>query len=75
MNRPRRRDLIFDWICDYKREHNGNSPTLREIGEAFGLTVDGARSHVNWLIIDGRLEKHGRSFIVPLSEWELISPP
>ena len=68
----KQRDLIFEWICHYKRENNGTNPSLVEIAQYFGITPAGARSHVMWLIVDGKLEKHPRSFLVPMSEWDLV---
>ena len=30
-NRPSKQEQIFAWIVAYKRTHDGNSPTLREL--------------------------------------------
>jgi hypothetical protein len=31
INRPSKQEQIFAWIVAYKRSHDGNSPTLREL--------------------------------------------
>ncbi len=28
---------IFEWIINYKAEHDGNSPTVRQIGKGVGI--------------------------------------
>ena len=40
-----RQDLIFNFIKDYTREC-GFPPTVREIGDEFGITVKGAYDHL-----------------------------
>lgn len=32
------RDALYAYICDYKREHDGNSPTLRQMMAALGIS-------------------------------------
>lgn len=32
-----RRKAIYEFIVDYKQDHDGNSPTVREIGEMLGI--------------------------------------
>ena len=44
----------FDYIIQYKVVNDGNSSTVREIGEAIGVR---AVSHVHYLVKD--LAKHG----------------
>ena len=34
---PYRSEQLYEYLCDYKRTHNGNSPTFRQIGAAIGV--------------------------------------
>ena len=71
--RPLQRDLIFDFICEFKRIHHGTSPTFAEIGREFTIKPDTARSHCGWLAVDGKLQiVKDIGIVVPRSEWELI---
>jgi SOS-response transcriptional repressor LexA len=45
---------VYDFIVEYKREHDGNSPTIREIGDACKITSTSVV--IYWLI---RLENQG----------------
>ncbi len=38
---------IFQWIIDYKAEHDGNSPTIREIMKGTGVK---STSHMVWIL-------------------------
>lgn len=38
---------IYDFIVSFKREHGGNSPTVREIADAVGI---GSISVVHWYL-------------------------
>lgn len=49
---------IFDFIVQYKQEHDGNSPTIREIGDAVGLR---SSSTVNYYL--QRLVKEKKIYI------------
>lgn len=40
------RRQIFQFIIDYKRKHDGNSPTLREIMEANAISSSSAMRHI-----------------------------
>ena len=33
---PYRSEQLYEYLCDYKRTHNGNSPTIRQIGGDWG---------------------------------------
>jgi SOS-response transcriptional repressor LexA len=47
-------ERVFDFILKYKHEHDGNSPSFREIGEACGISSTAVVSY--WL---KRLETQG----------------
>lgn len=67
------RDLIFDFICEFKRIHHGTSPTYAEIAREFTIAPESARSHCGWLAAEQRIQiVNGIGIIVPQSEWELI---
>jgi len=38
---------VYDYIVDYKKKHDGNSPSIREIGAGVGGS---STSHVNYLL-------------------------
>ena len=73
MNLPRKRKLkrhaVLEFICRYKLEHAGNSPSYAEIAREFNITPDGARSHIYWLIIDNLIDIEDRMIVVKDSEW------
>ena len=53
----RRQRQIYDFVCEFVREH-GYSPSLEEIGEAFGLSsVATVHKHVHHLVEKGFLRK------------------
>lgn len=45
---------MYEFIVGFKREHDGNSPTIREIGDALGMH---STSHIRWYL--EKLEKRG----------------
>ena len=50
-----RQHEIFDWICIFRIE-NRFSPSVKEIGVAFGLSVPSAWSHFNALAKKGYIK-------------------
>ena len=46
---------ILTCIVSYKKEHNGNSPTLRQIGDAIELAPSGVRRHIKEHLIPAGL--------------------
>lgn len=48
-------DSVFNWIVAYKRAHDGNSPTMREIADACHIS---SLAQVNYILAD--LEGKGR---------------
>ena len=54
------RDSIFDFIVRYKREHDGNSPSTREIAEICCITPSAVRYHLTRLEIDNLIHTTGK---------------
>lgn len=70
------RQRIYDYIVEYKRGHDGNSPSLREIGEACHLVISVVKSHLDRLERDGwinRISKESRGIEVVGGQWQLYS--
>ena len=58
----RTRDLVFQCLVQYKRDHDGLTPSTKEIAELCGLSTSSVRYHLMQLEIDGRiriLERRG----------------
>jgi SOS-response transcriptional repressor LexA len=50
-------DEVYAWICDYKKEHDGNSPSLRQIRDHFGMaSTNTVRYILKQLSEDGLLD-------------------
>lgn len=63
---------IFNFVVGYMREHNGRSPTNREIEEGTGIPVSVTHYHINKLCNGGYLTRHDngpRNLNVPGSRW------
>lgn len=62
---PTRRDEIFDFICDYCDEHNGPTPSIREIAYHFNRSYTTVYRHIQHLIEEERLElRHGKLIVL-----------
>jgi len=65
------RDRVFSTVVEYKRQHNGLSPSLKEIGTALQLSASTVRYHLLMLEKEGRIRLTGRWGIeVPGGAWE-----
>jgi predicted ArsR family transcriptional regulator len=53
------RERIFEYVVAYKREYDGNAPTLREIAERCCLSSATVRYHLLVLEKEGRIRWHG----------------
>lgn len=70
---------IYDFIVSYKMEHDGNSPSYREIANGCGLaSTNSVHAYVHALIDSGDLEqKNGKlcttdgQWFLPNDEYEL----
>ena len=51
------RQSMLQYIIDYKIAHNGNSPEIREIAEAFGTVPSVVSYHLNALEAGGLIER------------------
>ena len=68
-------DMLYRYICRYKRLHDGLSPTIREIGDACGIS---STSVVNYnlqkLAKAGLIKRYGggktRGIVVVGGEWK-----
>ena len=52
-----RQQSILQYIIDYKTKHNGNSPEIREIAEAFGTVPSAVSYHLSVLEAGGLIER------------------
>lgn len=51
---PRKRREVYEFICRYKEENDGNTPTYQEISKHFGwISLNNAWVHVEGLARDG----------------------
>ena len=70
---------LFNYIIDYKRQNDGNSPTMREMCDDLDL---GSTSYVSYLLdrlaahgkIEARDAGHSRSIRVVGGQWTWIQP-
>lgn len=61
------------FIVEYARDHNGNSPGLRELARQFGVHHSTARGHIMELSNKRLVRIQDSKIIVEESVWE--SPP
>ena len=61
------RQKIYEYILRFKRRHDGNSPSIRQIADAFGLSVSIVHDHL------GRLEAIGLIKRGPKGESRMIN--
>ena len=52
-----RQQSILQYIIDYKTKHNGNSPEIREIADAFDTVPSVVSYHLNALEAGGLIER------------------
>lgn len=57
---PYTRDRIFDFLVRYKKEHDGNSPSMREIAEGCNIVLSGAHYHLIRLELENRIRMSGQ---------------
>jgi SOS-response transcriptional repressor LexA len=64
---------IYDYILSYKIQHDGNSPTMREIGSACYVTPSGVLYHLERLEDEGYImlkgEHRSRAIYVVGGTW------
>ncbi len=71
-NNPSTRDRIFNYIVQYKREHDGLAPAITEIAEACFLSVSTVKYHLFMLEREDRIRMEGRRRIeVVGGVWDL----
>lgn len=55
-------DLVYKFIVEFKRTHDGNSPTIREIGTACDVSSTAAvRYYLNGLVKCGLIKRSHES--------------
>ncbi len=65
------REHVFAFVVQYKREHDGLSPTISEIADACYLHPSTARYHLTRLELEGRIRITGRRGIEVIGgAWE-----
>jgi hypothetical protein len=52
---PSSRELVYDFLIQYKQQHDGNSPTTREIADGCHLSPGTVNYHLTRLEIDRRI--------------------
>jgi DNA-binding MarR family transcriptional regulator len=53
------RERVFIFLIKYKHEHDGNAPTLKEIGEACCLSTSTVYYHLLTLELQNRIQRTG----------------
>jgi len=71
-------ERIYQYIINYKRAHDGNSPTYREIRDACRISSTSIVSYwIDKLVASGRLRLSGdtgsRKIIVVGGQWSLAA--
>jgi hypothetical protein len=65
-------DDIYNYICVYADDHDGPTPSIREVSKNFGMCYSAAYHHIMKLIIDDRLMQRDGKLVVVGSDW--LSP-
>lgn len=66
------RERVFTFLIEYKHEHDGNTPTLKEIGEACCLSISTVYYHLLVLELENRIQRTGerlRNIEIVGGEW------
>lgn len=59
----RSRELVFQCLVQYKRDHDGLTPSVKELAELSGLHPSSVKYHLLQLEIEGRIRITGRRAI------------
>jgi hypothetical protein len=66
------RDLVYQYIVEYKRQHDGLSPSISEMARVLSMNRTTARYHVLMLEHEGRIRLVGRRAIEVIGgTWDL----
>ena len=69
-------DRIFQFVIDYKRDHNGAPPTYQELADALEISTTTAYTRVMRLVARQRLElDENRRIVVPEGEFIYRAQP
>lgn len=52
-------DQIYQFICAYKTDHDGNSPSIREIADRFERSTSVVNYYIKKLESSGKLRRSG----------------
>lgn len=69
-----KREEMLQFIIKYKSEHNGNSPSVPEIGDACEIAISSVFYHLNIMVKEGVIRRDGggvRNIEVIGGEWSL----
>lgn len=66
----RQRQMILDYIAQYQAEH-GWAPSVREIGDAVGLSPSPTHAHLHTLHDEGKLVLGGGPRMIRLASGEV----
>jgi hypothetical protein len=70
--------VVFQFICEYKRANDGNSPSLREIMAACGVSSSSLAANIlnrlerQGLIVQSKIFKGSRSLCVVGGRWTYV---
>jgi hypothetical protein len=67
------RDRIFDFLVRYKQEHDGNSPSMREVADACHVVLSAAHFHLLRLERDHRIhlnDNRSRAIEIVGAAWQ-----
>jgi hypothetical protein len=65
----KRRDEIYQYICDYADEHRGPTPSIREIAIHFERNYTTIYRHIDTLIKENRIDRQDGKIIVKSAQW------
>jgi len=64
-------NALFDFLVSYKREHQGNTPTVAQMMQGIGAhSTSTIHRWLNWLARANRITRAGREICVPGARWE-----
>lgn len=70
-------DMVLDYIIDYKINHDGNSPSIREIVEAMGMSSSSVGEYyLRKLVAQERISRlagSARSISVRGGSWSILT--
>jgi len=69
---PKNRDRVFEFIVEYKREHDGTAPSIKEIAQSCFLSKSTVKHHLFMLEREKRIRVVGRRAIEVIGgSWDM----